>query len=536
MRKIFVALFVLVSAAAIASPNYLRDNGTFQDVLTNTTPGQLLQNQGGVLGGVASTALPITVTVGSTTISGGSSTGVLYNNSGVVGASSDLTFVPGGPLTITPTTTTNNQGFVLNQTTPNTGSIAGPISLNSITVIDQGQTVTGGFPLDQWGTITNQTDAFRINYRVTGGAASHIGAMVMSDVTGTNGGTASIMAGTHVNVGTITGNLWSVIGFGIVGPSGNLNQSLIGVEAEMLVADTGVVKDRIAFSCNSQGPTTATRIDACLVASTFNLGVTNYLTAAPWGNFIYLNNSLYGSSTFPVATTGSIILADTGTVTNFFSAHTLTITGNIIDTPNVLLTGSGSLRMFNSVSAGALIVTANSGTANAALTVDTSNGSGNGVYIFSTAAGNGANMNVTSSTTNEAFKINAKGAGTIDLAGTLTGGVTVHGSFTATGLVTNADLANSTISGVALGSNLATLTYGTHLTNSAGASTYNGSAASTLATDATNANTASTIVARDGSGNFTAGTIAAALTGHASSDLALTGGTMSGAIAMGTNA
>ena len=102
--------------------------------------------------------------------------------------------------------------------------------------------------------------------------------------------------------------------------------------------------------------------------------------------------------------------------------------------------------------------------------------------------------------------------------------------------VANANLANSTISGISLGSNLATLSYGTHLTNSAGASSYNGSAASTLATDATNANTASTIVARDGSGNFTAGTIAAALTGHSSLDLALTGGTMSGAIAMGTNA
>lgn len=49
------------------------------------------------------------------------------------------------------------------------------------------------------------------------------------------------------------------------------------------------------------------------------------------------------------------------------------------------------------------------------------------------------------------------------------------------------------------------------------------------------ANTASTLVARDGSGNFSAGTVTASLTGHASLDLALTGGTMSGAIAMGGN-
>jgi len=47
-------------------------------------------------------------------------------------------------------------------------------------------------------------------------------------------------------------------------------------------------------------------------------------------------------------------------------------------------------------------------------------------------------------------------------------------------------------------------------------------------TNATNANTASTIVARDASGNFSAGTITASLTGHSSLDLPLTGGTLTG--------
>ena len=50
-------------------------------------------------------------------------------------------------------------------------------------------------------------------------------------------------------------------------------------------------------------------------------------------------------------------------------------------------------------------------------------------------------------------------------------------------------------------------------------------------TTATSANAASTIVARDASGNFSAGTITASLTGAASLDCALTGCTMSGAIA-----
>lgn len=58
-----------------------------------------------------------------------------------------------------------------------------------------------------------------------------------------------------------------------------------------------------------------------------------------------------------------------------------------------------------------------------------------------------------------------------------------------------------------------------------------------LANAATASNTASAIVKRDGSGNFVAGAITANLTGtvtgHATLDLPLTGGTMSGAIDMG---
>ena len=91
----------------------------------------------------------------------------------------------------------------------------------------------------------------------------------------------------------------------------------------------------------------------------------------------------------------------------------------------------------------------------------------------------------------------------------ISGGV---GSVPTWGTVSNAALANSTISGVALGSNLYNLNFGTHLTGNA----YNGSTTVTIGTDATNANTASTIVSRDASGNFSAGTITANLTGTSS--------------------
>ena len=107
-------------------------------------------------------------------------------------------------------------------------------------------------------------------------------------------------------------------------------------------------------------------------------------------------------------------------------------------------------------------------------------------------------------------------AATVTTNANLTGDVTSIGNATsiASGVIVNDDisgsaaiavskLAASTISGVTLGSNLATLTRGTYLTGS----NYNGSTARTWAVDATSANTASKVVARDASGDFSANII-----------------------------
>jgi hypothetical protein len=77
------------------------------------------------------------------------------------------------------------------------------------------------------------------------------------------------------------------------------------------------------------------------------------------------------------------------------------------------------------------------------------------------------------------------------------------------GTVDGADVSGN-ISGSA-GSVANALTAGTYLTGSS----FNGSVARTWTVDATDANTASKVVARDASGNFSAGTITAALAGNA---------------------
>ena len=70
--------------------------------------------------------------------------------------------------------------------------------------------------------------------------------------------------------------------------------------------------------------------------------------------------------------------------------------------------------------------------------------------------------------------------------------------------ILNTQLANSTISGVSLGSTLGSLSFGTYL-NSSGS--YDGSSAVSVSVAATSINTANSLVSRDSSGDFTAGTI-----------------------------
>jgi hypothetical protein len=396
-----------VPASGGGTSNYLRADGTFA---APTTAG---------------------LQVGVTSIGGAAAGGILFNGAGTLKADSSLTFVSGGPLSIAPSAATNNAGTVTIQSTPNTGTVAGPISLNSITVIDNAQTVTGGFPLDSWGQITNQTDAFRLNYTVTGGSANHFGLNVASNITASNGGTVPLLSSCYVNVATITGDCWANIAVGNVGPAGNLNQSLIGYDAEMLVATGGTVLNRIGFSANSQGPVAASGIDAAFVVDVATFNPSPYNGAASWGNGIYFSNNLYSANQFPVATTGSLILADTGTVANFASAHTLTVTGNILDFPQVLLTGGGVLTL-TTPSAGALRIGPN-GTTNPTFQVDDSASSAaNGVYVFSTAAGSGANITTISSASNEALQINGKGGGQVKLANVSTGGILVGGNLTFT--------------------------------------------------------------------------------------------------------
>lgn len=227
-----------------------------------------------------------------------------------------------------------------------------------------------------------------------------------------------------------------------------------------------------------------------------------------------------------VSDTGTLTV-NSATATKWATARTLTLTGDV--SGNVSIDGSENVTLTATVSGNSVALgTDTTGNYVASIT--------NGNYII---GGNGGSEGATltlavdATSANTASKVVARdasgnfSAGTITAtlsgnASTVTNGVytTDTGTVTNTmlaGSIANNKLANSTISGISLGSNLATLTLGVSGTGLSGSQTYNGSGAATftVTSNATSANTASTIVARDASGNFTAGTITAALSGNA---------------------
>ena len=110
-------------------------------------------------------------------------------------------------------------------------------------------------------------------------------------------------------------------------------------------------------------------------------------------------------------------------------------------------------------------------------------------------------------------------AGNVTTNANLTGDVTSVGNATsiAAGVIVNADISASA---AIVDTKLATISTASKVSNSA--------------TTATSANTASAIVARDGSGNFTAGTITANLTGNVSGSSGSTTGNAATATALAT--
>lgn len=553
-------------------------------------------------------SIPSTLVIGSTVITP-SNTTVLFNNSGILGGNAGLTYVPGGPLTISPTASSFTKGFVVSETGPNSGTTVGPFNYNSITTTDGNYSVPlvgpDGFGLGDW-----LASAFRVNYTMSYDSTSpRVAGTFAINFTGTSAIAQPIAVLASIYTNNRAQSMWGVIGNTSVGAAGR-SDFVFPIVAETSSYAGALIQYRSGFTAYSEGPVQGSVLDSAMTVAAQDVGTG---TPAGWQNVIALSASLGGSQA--LATTGNFFSSQNAqTIGSFANLPNITVTNSIFNFPNFIVNGGGGAIMgegatapgpsglkIKSGLAQALVVSANTGFTIGAFTVDTSNGSGNGVTVYSTAAGSGANITTVSSNTNELIALNAKGnqpvyianvsTGGVVLSGAVVGGTTmtvgggsigsdtleVTGSTTHNGAVSivgaalslsgNQSLAAWTTSGVKLKGVASTLTDTTSsgtvasaYTNVLGGNTIAASSAATftnyfglylndpvqgtnvtltnkwaLGADSAKFGTSNQVTITNAGVLSAPGGITATVTGHASLDLALTGGTMSGAIAMGGN-
>jgi hypothetical protein len=262
----------------------------------------------------------------------------------------------------------------------------------------------------------------------------------------------------------------------------------------------------IVFNIVSDAPLYTAGAGLTLTAQEFSLNTpVSSATALATGRTISLTGDVAGTSG-SFDGTGNVSIAAT-IQANSVALGTDT-TGNYVATGAVSGVGlSGS----SASEGGTFTVASNATSANTASTIVARDGSGN-----FTAGAITANLtgDVTGDVTGNADTATALATGrTIGMTGDV---VWTSASFDGSGNVTGT--ATIQANSVALGTD----TTGNYVSSIANGSYLTGGGASsedkayTLGVDATSANTASKVVARDASGNFSAGTITAALTGNAS--------------------
>jgi hypothetical protein len=279
---------------------------------------------------------------------------------------------------------------------------------------------------------------------------------------------SNISSGTLASA-RISGSYTGITGVGTL-TAGTWNASTVGAA----YGGTGLTSYAVGDIVYASGSTTLSKLAG---VATGNVLISGGVTTAPSYGKVGLTTHVSG--VLPIANGGTNSTTADGGFNNLAPSQT----GN----SGKYLTTNGSATSWAAVPA------PNNGT----LTMAVSGTGLSGSASFTADQSGNSTFTVTSNATNAntASTIVARDASGNFSAGTITAALS--------GNATTATTASATT---------ATLTRGSYLTGS----NFNGSSATTWAVDATSANTASKVVARDASGNFSAGTITAALSGNAS--------------------
>jgi hypothetical protein len=357
------------------------------------------------------------------------------------------------------------------------------------------------------------------------GARTNLGLAIGTNVQAYDADLTAIGALAKTDGNFIVGN-----GSTWVAESGSTARTSLGVPANdgtgatgtwsiSISGNAGTVTDGVYTSGSYANPSWITSLDDGKVLPTMTGNSGKYLTTdgtnSNWTTLPAINNG-----TLSLATSGTGISGSATFTANQSGSSSFTVTSNATSSNTVSTivardaSGNFSAGTITAALTGNVTgdVSGNAGTATILQTARTIGGvSFNGSANINLPGVNTAGNQDTSGNAATATKW-ATGR-TISLTGDVTG---TSGSFDGSGNLSFATTiaANSVALGTdTTGNYVASITNGSYITGGNGGSE---GAALTLAVDATNANTASKVVARDASGNFSAGTITAALSGNAS--------------------
>jgi len=335
---------------------------------------------------------------------------------------------------------------------PNSGLVNSSITINgNLVALGGSTTVTAQTP----NTLTIGTGLSGTSFN---GSAPVTIAITPTTVTAGSYGSAGSVATFTVNAeGQLTNATTTSIAISNTQVSGLGTMSTQNANS---VAITGGTIQGVSLTIDSLDNTPIGSTTASTAKFT-TLSANSTVTLGNYTGYIYAN----GASTISASTTIPTT-ALSGTITNAQLANSsITINGTAVS-----LGGSTNVGTVTSVTATAPISVTN-GTTTPAISISQANSTTSG-YLSSTDW-NTFNSKGSGSVTS------VSGTGTVNGI-TLTGTVTSSGSLTLGGTlggIANSQLTNSTISGISLGSNLASLTIGTGLSGTS----YNGSTAITIA-------------------------------------------------------
>ena len=570
MKKILVIMSVLFSAAAFAGPNYLRDNGTFQDVLTGTSSNQLLFNNAGTLGGMANTPNGVLATNGSSVPSMQPLVDAMVSGTAAINATK-LLYLSSIANAVNQTIQNRLKqvvfatdfGVVADGTTDNEAAInkiIANVPSGSTIILPDGRThvstCTNNAVFDYSGSNGNKQHSWigAAQWALKNGGVytAPTGSLIEVDPAIPNTCSVFHFAGTDAVFGMVLAN------FAIVPTAGNSVFATIPGKCGVFFDATGsdtfyhnqdiishvfighmAAGQSLCASANSTGAGVlynTTIVDSQLmdtnltyiadnvrmVHNTFGQnsvgtvpGVEATFVAGAAG-FVYFDNVMSNIDGMLVIHNGTNVSA----LFNEFEqpASSTNTYGAIVDWKGDTGTIVGGTSFGNSIAQNSTIANYIPEHVQAITGLNIWGGyrsvpsSAGHITIESTAARTYVDVNTcyTGGTAGACVVPNSS-ATTVLAART-------SGSLVSGNCVSINSAGNMADYGQPCGTASATLTFGTHLT--AGGSSYNGSMGVTITPDATAANTASTMMARDGSGQVAATTFTGALTGHASLDLA----------------